>query len=764
MRFLLLALLVALGDVAHAQGAGCSAFDPDATYRIQNRNSSLFLRPQGGGEGAVVIQSGADLNDPIQTWSLQSAGDGQVLIVNAATEFAAATRNGSTAARAAVVQTATDAAAAGQRWAVEDGPPGFCRFRHVESGLYLRLSSDAPGAEAFVDVLTERFFSQQWVISEVGVVTKAPDPPSGERLRTLAADNWGLRIGAASRTNFWRIPDSTIYRPVFAREFNSLTPEGQTKWKALRPSPTTFEFSASDRHYAFAEANGMTVHGHTLAWHTDANPDKHPDHWLPFADPADAEGILRAHVEEVVGRYDGRTDVWDVVNEAISPSAADVVDGRAPYRESFWTEGMGIGAGGVPDFIRTAFREARAADADAILLYNEVGTITNPTGAGATEAMQATALAMVDQLQGEDVPIDGFGLQMHIVTDRWGDADQVGWVNFATDLTERGLAVYVTEMDVSLPDNTAQSLDLQAQIYAETVERFLHLPRRGDLTFWGFTDRYSWRNPDDDGRLRYPLPFDENYEPKPAYFALQRVLAGGTARETDRDGLVRFEAEDHEAQRGARTVPFARNASGQIQGYVARFGAGDYLKFARTALDGAQSVRVTYAAELPLTLEVRAGAPDGALLGTVTLAPTGGLGTYAEATASVSGAPSGVADLYVVGVGAQGEVRLDWLAFSAMSVDGEPGADATAFRVGAASPNPSAGAATVRFDLAAPADVSLALFDVLGRAVLEVPAASFGAGRDHEVRFDVSSLPAGVYVYRVTAGAEVGAGRLTVVR
>ena len=49
-------------------------------------------------------------------------------------------------------------------------------------------------------------------------------------------------------------------------------------------------------------------------------------------------------------------------------------------------------------------------------------------------------------------------------------------------------------------------------------------PRCHAITFWGFTDRYSWIDqffgPDD------PLLFDESYRAKPAYFGVMDALRG----------------------------------------------------------------------------------------------------------------------------------------------------------------------------------------------------------------------------------------------
>ena len=94
----------------------------------------------------------------------------------------------------------------------------------------------------------------------------------------------------------------------------------------------------------------------------------------------------------------------------------------------------------------------------------------------------------------------------------------------------------------------------------------------------------------------------------------------------------------------------------------------------------------------------------------------------------------------------------------------EPGApdspDALALAV---APNPAQGRASLRFTLPAAADVRLAVYDALGREVAVLADAALPAGT-HEVALDVGRLAPGVYVARLTTGAETAVRRLTVVR
>ena len=79
------------------------------------------------------------------------------------------------------------------------------------------------------------------------------------------------------------------------------------------------------------------------------------------------------------------------------------------------------------------------------------------------------------------------------------------------------------------------------------------------------------------------------------------------------------------------------------------------------------------------------------------------------------------------------------------------------------TPNPVADRATLRFGLAEAAPVSVEVFDTVGRRVAVLADGPLGAGV-HEVGLDASSLPAGVYVWRVRTGLDVQSGQLVVVR
>ena len=78
------------------------------------------------------------------------------------------------------------------------------------------------------------------------------------------------------------------------------------------------------------------------------------------------------------------------------------------------------------------------------------------------------------------------------------------------------------------------------------------------------------------------------------------------------------------------------------------------------------------------------------------------------------------------------------------------------------APNPVRTTGTLRFEMARPGDVQLALYDVLGRQVV-LAHGPHGAGQ-HEVALDASRLTPGLYIVRLQADRHAVTRRLTIVR
>ncbi|MER6344428.1 endo-1,4-beta-xylanase [Streptomyces sp. NPDC001595] len=290
---------------------------------------------------------------------------------------------------------------------------------------------------------------------------------------------------------------SGTYSAIAAEEFNFVTPENAMKWESVEPSRGTYNWAEADQIVNFAEANGQQVRGHTLVWHSQ-NPG-----WLANGSftPAELRTILQNHIATEAGRYKGRIAAWDVVNEAFNE------DGT--YRQTLWSQNLGT------DYIADALTWAHAADPAADLYINDY----NVEGVNA----KSTALYnLVKSLKERGVPIDGVGLQAHLILGQVPSTFQQNIQRFA----DLGVDVAITELDIrmQLPATEAK-LAQQAADYKAVMNACLAVARCTGVTVWGFGDADSWV-PDVFDGYGAPLPYDENYAPKPAYWAISESLGG----------------------------------------------------------------------------------------------------------------------------------------------------------------------------------------------------------------------------------------------
>jgi endo-1,4-beta-xylanase len=235
---------------------------------------------------------------------------------------------------------------------------------------------------------------------------------------------------------------------------------------------------------------------------------------------------MQDHIKTVVGRYKGRIKGWDVVNEALNE------DGT--LRQSLWYKIIG------PDYLVQAFKAAHKADPKAELYYNDYSLENETKRNGAVE--------LVKKLKAAGCHITGIGTQEHDNL-QWPTTDQVDAT--ITAFAALGIKVMVTELDIDvlppavrngsaeisataaaqpqlnpyadgLPQEVQQQL---ADRYASLFATFLkHKDAITRVTFWNVTDGDSWKNDwPVRGRKNYPLLFDREGKPKPAFDAVIKV-------------------------------------------------------------------------------------------------------------------------------------------------------------------------------------------------------------------------------------------------
>ena len=321
---------------------------------------------------------------------------------------------------------------------------------------------------------------------------------------------------------------------IVRRQFNSITPENVMKAGPINPRPGVYNFGPADAYVAFGESNGMFIVGHTLVWHNQTPPWFFQDaQGNPNTREAQIER-LRTHIQTVAGRYVGRVQAWDVVNE--------VIDNDGSYRPTTWVNAIGSG----DELVKLAFKFASEYAPNTELYYNDFNAWR--------PAKRDGIVRMVKMLQAAGIRIDGVGMQGH-----WGlNYPKTEYIEAAIDAYHAlGVKVMITELDVDVLPLTKEGQiigtgmsheQFQLEEFKEFLDPYPHglpdpvqkqLTRRyaelfrifyakrdkiDRVTLWGVQDGMSWKNgypiP---GRTNYPLLYDRNGKPKPALDAVLNV-------------------------------------------------------------------------------------------------------------------------------------------------------------------------------------------------------------------------------------------------
>lgn len=329
--------------------------------------------------------------------------------------------------------------------------------------------------------------------------------------------------------------DDSGSQEIILEQFNTVTPENVMKAEIINPEPGILDFTAADAYVDFSEKNDLFTVGHTLVWHNQTPAWFFQDkNGIPNTKEAQLER-MRQHIQAVAGRYAGRIDAWDVVNE--------VIDNDGSYRSTTaWVKSVGDG----DELVRNAFKFASEYAPDTELYYNDFNA-WRPT-------KRDGIMKMVRMLQKEGIKIDGIGIQGH-----WGlNYPKNEYIEAAIDsFASLGVKVMITELDVDVlpltkegqiigtgmlhpqyqleefkefldpyPDGIPEDVQKElADRYAELMGIFYNKRDKIDrVTFWGLHDGMSWKNNYPiNARTNYPLLYDRQLRPKKAVEAILKV-------------------------------------------------------------------------------------------------------------------------------------------------------------------------------------------------------------------------------------------------
>ena len=323
-------------------------------------------------------------------------------------------------------------------------------------------------------------------------------------------------------------------------------------WGAYEPEAGKPNYQYTDQVTDWCRAHGITCKGHPLAWDHPASSPR----WLPD-DPDEVERLSTTRVREIISRFQGRINIWDVVNEP-----TDLTRFKNPMNN--WARKLGAAP-----FTRLHLKVARAANPQATLLVNDYRT--DPPYYNILDGLRENGKLLFDAI----------GIQSHMHGGGWPLRKVWG----ACDTYHRlGLPIHFTETTIvsgprtgpgenwgaTTPEDEARQADYVPKFYTAL---FAH-PAVAAVTWWDFSDLGAWQGAPA-GWLR------KDMSPKPVYERLHSLIKGEwwtkTEGRTDAEGKFKTRAF-YGMQRLTAELPDGRTAAQEAhweRGKANRFELGN---------------------------------------------------------------------------------------------------------------------------------------------------------------------------------------------
>jgi endo-1,4-beta-xylanase len=300
---------------------------------------------------------------------------------------------------------------------------------------------------------------------------------------------------------FGRVGDpegEEAYRTRFAAVMNFATLGFY--WATYERERGKANHAAIERVLEWTAKQGIRCKGHPLVWdHPAGSPD-----WLPD-DFDQIKALSDGRVRDLVQRFRGRLDTWDVVNEA-----THLPDHANKTRMAAWGARLGSAI-----YTREALLRARQAHPPATLLVNDYRT-------------DPPYYRLLDGLRdnGGRLLFDVVGIQSHMHDGRWPLSriwevcDTYARLRRPIHFTETTL---VSGPRLGPGENWGPTDAAGEARQAEDLEKVYTMlfghPQVQAITWWDLSDRGAWQKAAA-GLLRADL------SPKPAYERLQSLVKG----------------------------------------------------------------------------------------------------------------------------------------------------------------------------------------------------------------------------------------------
>lgn len=252
---------------------------------------------------------------------------------------------------------------------------------------------------------------------------------------------------------------------IFSKHWDQITPENAGKWGSVQSyAGGAFNWATLDAIYDYARTNSIIFKQHAFVWGKQQ----------PGGTPTEAQ--IKTWMTEFCSRYP-LTKLVDVVNEP------------PPHTEPNYVANMGGGTNGDWAWVANAFKWAREACPNAILLLNDFNNIEWPNE---TDHF----IEIVKAIQAAGAPVDALGAQAH-------DLDHAAVsMGSMKPLLEKlhddtGLPVYITELDISTDDD-----QMQLAAYKSYIPYFMQTEWIHGITIWGWIYGKTWSAAPQSGLVR----------------------------------------------------------------------------------------------------------------------------------------------------------------------------------------------------------------------------------------------------------------------
>ncbi len=351
----------------------------------------------------------------------------------------------------------------------------------------------------------------------------------------------------------------------------------------------------------------ILVRGHVLVWHSQT-PEwffhEDYDKTKPYVDKETMDKRQKWYIKTVLTHFTGEDSPyagmfygWDVVNEAVSGNTyrtdqedpnEDLSQDTHGSNSSWWHIYQSN------EYIINAFRYANQfAPASVELYYNDYGECNDIKRVGIKELLKAVKAE--EGAPGEGTRIDAMGMQGHYsLADPAFDAFSLAIETYCGVVGK----VQITEFDMQSSDSYDGTDATREDEYARHAARYRLLYSMlkkaaakpgvtvGGITFWGVVDKYSWlqgRSTVGGGSTKVkpqcPLLFDDNYEPKPAFWAFadaSRLTSEGKLKEAETEtGTAAGEAAKPEGSGAEEAAQPDAPKAGEAEGQNAAGAAGE---------------------------------------------------------------------------------------------------------------------------------------------------------------------------------------------